>query len=297
MRVAITGAGGLIGRALRTELNKQSHEVIRVGRQNPANLPDVRWSIPHRQLDGRPLQKLDAVVHLAGEPVAGKWSIGKTNAIRDSRIDGTRLLAETLANLSHKPSVLVSASAIGFYGDRGDEVLTESSSKGEGFLADVCQGWERSSQPAADAGIRVAHPRLGIVISKEGGALKQMLPIFRLGLGGPLSRGDHWMSWVGINDVVASLIRMITDTSLSGPVNVVAPEPVTNKRFTKTLASVLSRPALFPLPKFAARLAVGRLADEALFASQRVEPGVLKNAGYSFRHATLDAVLSDELRS
>ena len=295
MRVAITGAGGLIGRALRTRLEADGHEVISVGRYRASNPPDVRWSVPHRQLNGRALENLDAVVHLAGEPVAGKWTLDKMQAIRSSRVDGTRLLAATLANLNKKPSVLISASAIGYYGDRGDEVLDESSAQGEGFLAEVCDAWERAAQPARAVGIRVVHPRLGVVISSQGGALAQMLPVFRFGLGGPLGNGRHWMSWVGVQDVVGGLMHMIHTKSLAGPVNVVSPNPVSNKHFTKTLASVLRRPAIFPLPKFVARLAFGKLADEALYASQRCEPGVLKDSGYDFRQPALEKALLESL--
>ena len=237
------------------------------------------------------MENLDVVVHLAGESVAGKWTLDKKRAIRDSRVEGTYLLASTLANLTHKPRVLISASAVGYYGDRGDEVLNETAGQGEGFLAEVCRAWERAAQPATDAGIRVVHPRLGVVLSAQGGALKQMLPVFRLGLGGPLGRGDQWMSWVGVDDVVESLMLMMTKESFFGPVNVVSPRPVSNKRFTKILSTLLHRPALFPLPKFVARLAVGQLADEALYASQRCEPDVLNESGYSFKHEELQAAL------
>ncbi len=293
MRVAITGAGGLIGKALRKRLAGDGHEVICVGRYMSAHPPDVRWSIPHGQLNGTSLEGLDAVVHLAGEPIVGKWTHDKKRAIRDSRVDGTRLLAATLANLQHKPAILISASAVGYYGDRGDEVLDESSGRGEGFLAGVCQAWEAAARPAVEAGIRVVHARLGVVVSGDGGALKQMLPAFRLGLGGPLGSGRQWMSWIGLDDVVAAVLHLIADSAVSGPVNLVSPQAVTNRQFTRSLAKVLRRPAVLAVPRFTARLAFGALADEALFASQRVEPGVLKHSGYGF----IQPGLEQELRA
>ncbi len=281
----------MIGKALRARLADDGHEVIRVGRYVSAHPPDVRWSIPHGQLDGPSLEGLDAVIHLAGEPIVGKWTYDKKRAIRDSRVDGTRLLAATLANLQHKPAVLISASAVGYYGDRGDELLDETSGGGEGFLAEVCRDWEAAAQPAVEAGIRVVHPRLGVVLSGEGGAIKQMLPAFRLGLGGPLGSGRQWMSWISVDDVVGVVLHLIADTAVSGPVNLVSPKAVTNKQFTRALAGVLRRPAVFAVPKFAARLAFGALADEALFASQRVEPGVLERCGYTFVQPELGGAL------
>ena len=295
MRIAITGAGGLIGSALSARFNEDGHEVIRIGRYHASRPPDVRWSIPHAQLKPTPLEGLDAVIHLAGESVFGKWTIEKKKAIRDSRIDGTRLLASTLAGLNHKPKVLISASAIGFYGDSGDTAADESSELGEGFLPVVAMAWEDAAKPAADAGIRVVHPRFGIVLSKQGGALKQMLPLFRFGLGGRLGSGLQWMSWISLHDTVEAMLYLIEQPHIAGPVNFVAPEPVTNKDFTSTLAGILNRPAIFPAPPFGLRLAFGQFADEALLVSQRVEPTVLLQTGYNFKHATLQAALRDEL--
>lgn len=256
----------------------------------------MRWSVPHGQLNGSALEGLDAVVHLAGEPIVGKWTFDKKQAIRDSRVNGTRLLSATLANLYHKPHVLISASAIGFYGDCGDERLDESSSAGEGFLAEVGRAWEDASLPTARAGIRVVNPRIGVVLAPDGGALKKMLPAFRAGLGGPLGNGSQWMSWISIDDAVGAMLRLIDDDALTGPVNLVSPQPVTNRHFTRTLASILRRPAVLPMPRFAARLAFGELADEALFASQRVEPGVLQRSGYEFVHPGLEAALRNAIR-
>lgn len=295
MRIAITGANGLIGIALRAQLERDGHEVIRIGRHNPSHPPDVRWSVPHAQLNPQALEGLDVVLHLAGEPIVGRWTPSKKQAIRDSRVDGTRLLAWTLANLQVKPRVLVSASAAGYYGNRGDEVLDEQSKVGEGFLCEVVSAWEDSARPAEDAGIRVVHPRLGIVLSKHGGALKHMLPIFRLGLGGPLGSGAHWMSWISLSDTVAAIKHLMDNDSIIGPVNFVSPEPVTNKQFTQTLASILKRPAFIPAPRFALRQAYGELADEALLASQRVEPKVLLDSGYTFMHPHLSEALQAEL--
>ena len=295
MRVAITGANGLIGGAIKARLVGEGHEVLSIGRYRAKRPPDIRWSVPHAQLNPAELEGLDAVIHLAGEPIVGKWTQAKKKAIYDSRVDGTRLLASTLAGLQVKPSVFISASAVGFYGDRGEEVLTENSARGEGFLPQVCEAWESASSLAADAGIRVVNPRLGVVLSEKGGALKQMLLPFRLGVGGPLGNGSQWMSWVGLEDVVGAVLHMIHNESVTGPVNLVSPQPVTNKQYTRTLGAVLRRPALLPLTKFAARLAFGKLADEALYASQRVEPGVLTQSGYTFTHPELRGALEATL--
>lgn len=295
MRVTITGANGLIGGAIKARLVGEGHEVLSIGRYHAKRPPDIRWSVPHAQLNPAALEGLDAVIHLAGEPIVGKWTPAKKKAIYDSRADGTRLLASTLACLQVKPAVFISASAIGFYGDRGDEVLTEASAPGEGFLPEVCQAWESAALPAADAGIRVVNPRLGVVLSGKGGALKQMLPPFKLGVGGPLGSGSQWMSWVSLDDVVGAVLYMIGNDAVSGPVNVVSPNPVTNKQYTRTLGALLKRPAVLPLPKFAARLAFGQLADEALYASQRVKPGVLTESGYTFTHPELRGALQTAL--
>lgn len=295
MRVAITGANGLIGSAIKVRLVDEGQEVLSIGRYRAKRPPDIRWSVPHAQLNPAALEGLDAVIHLAGEPIVGKWTPAKKRAIYDSRVDGTRLLAATLAGLQVKPSVLISASAVGYYGDRGDEVLTETSAPGEGFLPEVCKAWEAAASPAAEAGIRVVNPRLGVVLSEKGGALKQMLLPFKLGVGGPLGNGSQWMSWVGLEDVVGVVLHMIGNDALSGPVNLVSPKPVTNKQYTRTLGGVLKRPAVLPVPKFAARLAFGKLADEALYASQRVEPEVLRASGYTFRYPELRGALQAAL--
>jgi uncharacterized protein (TIGR01777 family) len=237
----------------------------------------------------------DAVIHLAGETIAERWTKAKKQAIRESRVLGTRNIAEALAQTAKRPAVLIAASAIGYYGDRGDEVLTEESTGGEGFLAEVCREWEAASQAAAKAGIRTVMARLGIVLSPSGGALGKMLTPFRLGLGGRVGSGGQWWSWVVLDDVIGAIEYVMNTNTLAGPVNLVSPSPVTNREFTRSLASALSRPALFPLPAFAARLALGQMADELLLASQRVEPAKLRASGYRFRHPELGNALAATL--
>ena len=296
MRIAITGAGGLIGRALSERLTRDGHEVLSIGRHRASNPPDIRWSVERGQLNGMALEGTDAVVHLAGEPIFGKWTHDKKRAILSSRVDGTRLLAATLAGLYRKPEVLISMSAVGYYGSRGDELLTESSGQGEGFLADVCAKWEAAAEPARDAGIRVVHPRLGLVLSPKGGALKMMLPAFKLGLGGRISDGKHWMSWITLDDTINAICHLIAESKADGPVNLVAPKPNTNKQYTRALAAVLKRPAIFPVPAFALRMAMGELADEALLASQRCEPIALTESGYLHTHHEIKSALQDLLK-
>jgi hypothetical protein len=236
------------------------------------------------------------VVHLAGESIVGRWTEAKKRRIRDSRVLGTRNLAEALAKAASRPQVLVCASAVGYYGNRGDELLRESSSSGSDFLSGVCREWEGASQAAADAGIRIVHTRFGLVLSRDGGALQKMLLPFRLGLGGRVGSGRQWWSWVDLQDVVGAILHVIK-TNLHGPVNFVAPNPVNNIEFTKVLGRVLSRPTIFPVPAFAARLAFGQMADELLLASQRVEPVKLKESGYQFKFVELGKSLESILKS
>jgi uncharacterized protein (TIGR01777 family) len=240
---------------------------------------------------------LDAVIHLAGEPIAeGRWTEEKKRRIRESRVQGTRVLSEALAGLKHKPSVLLSASAIGYYGARGSEILTEESAPGDDFLAKVCREWEEATEPAARAGIRAAQMRFGVILSSKGGALVKMLTPFKLGLGGRLGSGEQYMSWIALDDVVGVVDYLLEKDEMSGPVNTVAPNPVTNKDFTKALGHALSRPTLFPVPKFAIRLAFGEVADVALLASQRVEPVRLKASGYVFKYPELKSALVQILK-
>lgn len=290
--IAIAGASGLIGAALVERLIADGHHILRLVRRPSADQSEIQWDPEAGTIDAGALEGIDAVVNLAGESIAeGRWNDAKRQRIRRSRVVGTRLLAETLAGLNRPPRVFVACSAVGIYGDRGDEVLTEDSDTGEGFLADVGREWEAAADPARAAGIRVVHPRVSLVLTLKGGALKKMLPPFRLGVAGPLGSGRQWMTWITLDDAVAALIRLIEDDTFAGPVNLAAPEPVTNRAFTKALGRVLHRPTIFPAPAFALRLLLGDMADEALLASVRAEPRRLTETSFEFRHATLESAL------
>ena len=292
LRVAVTGATGLIGTELVRRLRAEGHTVVRLVRSAPApGSGDVRWDPGAGRIDAVGLAGVDAVVHLAGESVGQRWSEARKARIRHSRVEGTRLLAQALADLPSRPRVLVSASAVGFYGDRGDQAVDEASAAGGGFLAGVVREWEAAAAPARRAGIRVAHPRLGVVLSPRGGALARMLPPFRLGAGGRLGSGRQWMSWITLDDAVRALLFALADTRVEGPCNVTAPGPVTNAEFTAQLAQALGRPALVPAPAFALRLAFGEMADEALRAGQRVRPRRLEELGFAFHHPELEGAL------
>jgi uncharacterized protein (TIGR01777 family) len=296
LRIAVTGASGLVGRALCAFLSTGGHEVLRVQRKRTGTSGEILWDPSRGAIDAEAFERVDAVVHLAGENIAsGRWSAETKRRILESRRDGTRLLAETLASRKTPPLVLVSASAIGFYGNRADETLDESSPPGDGFLADVCRAWEAAAEPARDAGIRVVHPRIGVVLSPTGGALAQMLTPFRLGAGGRLGDGRQFMSWISLDDLVAAILHLVADGSLSGPVNATAPAPVTNAELTATLASVLHRPAIVPMPAFALRLLLGEMADALLLSSARVLPTRLSQSGFVWRHPELRAALADML--
>jgi uncharacterized protein (TIGR01777 family) len=254
------------------------------------------WDPEAGRLDPVALEGFDGVVHLAGENIAGgRWTPDRKARIRQSRVLGTRLLCETLARLQRPPETLVSASAVGFYGDRGNEEISESNRAGTGYLAEVCEDWEKATEPARRAGIRVVNLRIGIVLSPKGGALSRMLPPFSLGLGGRLGHGGQFMSWISLPDLSAVILRALTDPRLRGPVNAVAPEPVTNREFTRTLASVLGRPALLPMPAFLARLAFGQLADALLLGGAKVRPGKLIESCFEFQHPTLEIALRELL--
>ena len=292
-RILVTGVSGPIGAALLASFEPQSTQIVRLVRGRAQSPAQVSWD-PLAPLSPTAVSGFDAVVHLAGESVVGRWTDEKKKAIRDSRVLGTRNLAAALARSEAKPRVFVCASAVGFYGDRGEEVLREESPAGQGFLPVVCREWEDASRIAAEAGIRTVNIRIGLVLSAKGGALANMLMPFKLGLGGRIGSGQQWWSWIHVDDIVGGIHHAMRTDLLSGPVNFVAPNPVRNAEFTKVLASALGRPAFFPVPEFALRLAFGSMAaEELLLASQRVEPGKLGASGYTFRFRELRAALEN----
>jgi uncharacterized protein (TIGR01777 family) len=302
MKVIVTGATGLVGRALVRSLLADGHEVTRLVRGDAQGFrapgtTAVHWEPDGGVIDAKELEGHDAAIHLAGEPIAdGRWDEEKKQRIRESRVKGTRLLAEALAGLSEKPRTLVSASAIGFYGNRGAEVLREESASGEDFLSEVCREWEKATLAASQAGIRVAHIRIGVVLSAEGGALEKMLKPFKLGLGGRVGSGQQYMSWITLDDLIGVIKRALTDESLRGPINAVAPNPITNEEFTKALGRVLGRPTFMTVPAFAARLAFGEMADALLLSGARVEPARLREAGFEFKQPEIEGALRDILK-
>lgn len=281
MKIYISGSHGLVGSALVSKLTNEHHEVVRLSRTFAEEID---------------FNEVDAVIHLAGESIAqGRWNKTKKGRIRDSRVGATRKLSKLIAKATVKPSVFISASAIGYYGDRSDQRLTEKSEPGLGFLPDVCKEWEESVKPAHDAGVRVINLRTGIVLDKKAGALHKMLPPFKIGAGGILGTGKQYMSWIGIEDMVNAIYFLIFDSNLEGPVNLVSPNPVSNYEFTKVLGRVLHRPTIMPLPAFAARILFGEMADALLLASTRVEPEKLLEGGYKFKHSELQSALEDML--
>jgi uncharacterized protein (TIGR01777 family) len=297
MKILVTGSSGLIGTALLTALGAAGHHAVPLIRRSNAPPGAVFWDPMTDRMDSAQLADIDAVVHLAGESLAhGRWTAAKKLAIANSRIQPTSLLARTLAQLQPRPRVLLCASAIGYYGDRDEEILAEDSPPGQGYLADLCQQWEQASAPAAAAGIRVVHMRLGVVLSATGGALAQMLTPFRLGLGGNIGNGRQYVSWVALEDVIAAVLHLLDRSQLAGPVNLVAPQSVTNRQLTKALGRALHRPTLFPLPAFGARILLGEMADELLLASTRVVPRRLQNDGFPFGYPDLDGALSHLLK-
>jgi uncharacterized protein (TIGR01777 family) len=295
MDVLMSGATGLIGSALTPELEAGGHRVRRLTR-TPRSEGDIGWDPDAGTIAGD-LAGTGAVIHLAGESIAeGRWTQEKKRRILESRREGTRLLAEKVAGLPEPPSVMVSASAIGYYGDRGNELLTEESGPGGLFLSRVCREWEAAAEPAREVGVRVVHPRFGIVLSTEGGALGTTLPIFKLGGGGKIGSGRQYWSWVSLDDVVGAIVHAIENDALSGPVNVVGPDPPTNAEYTRVLGRVLGRPTFFAVPAPAARVALGGMADELLLASARVEPAKLEETGYEYRYPELEGALRHLLR-
>lgn len=296
MRIVISGALGFIGRALVKAVEDQGHDVVRLVRRAPERPNEVAWNPDRGEIDARGLADSHAIVHLAGENIAGRWTRAKMDRIRESRAKGTRLLSQSMGRVGRRPKVFVSASATGFYGNRAGELLTEQSPPGKGFLADVCREWEAASWPAAQHGLRVVNLRFGMVLSPHGGALAAMLPAFRLGLGGVLGSGYQHMPWVTLEDAVAAILFAISDDTLAGPVNVVAPEAVTNRRFTKALARVMHRPAFLRAPAPVLRLAFGPMADDVLLTSANVVPERLLEAGFRFTWPQLEPALEHLLK-
>lgn len=292
MDVAVTGASGFIGSAVVAALLNDGHHVRRIVRRTPANADEVRWDPEAATIDTAGLAGVDAVVHLAGEGIAShRWTDEQKRRIRQSRTKGTRLIAETVASLDPRPEVLLSGSAIGYYAHRGDEEVTEADPPGGDFLAGVCVEWEAAARPAVDAGVRTAWLRTGIVLDPGGGALQRMLPLFRLGLGGPFGRGDQWWSWISLADEVGAILHLLS-SGVEGAVNLTGPEPVRNLELARTLGRVLGRPAMVPVPRFGPGLLLGpELAQSLLYDSIRVRPAVLTDAGYTFGHPDLEAAL------
>ncbi len=295
LTVAVTGSSGLVGTALCAYLSTGGHRVLRLVRRAPRHAGERQWQ-PDRP-DPRSLAGVDAVVHLAGASIAGRFTEHHKQLVRESRVGPTRQLAAAIGGMAEPPRVLVAASAVGFYGaDRGDEVLTEDEPSGDGFLAEVVAEWEAAAQPARDAGVRTVHVRTGIVQSTQGGTLKLLRPVFAAGLGGPVGRGIQWVSWIGLDDLLDVFGRALVDGGLSGPLNAVAPHPVRNREYAATLARVLRRPSVVPVPAFGPRLLFGAEgAEELVQASQRVTPNRLIAAGHAFRHPTLEACLRHQL--
>ena len=285
MRIALTGSSGLVGSALVSSLQSAGHEVVRLKRPE-------QWDPDSGTIDSSVLSGSDAVVHLAGENIAsGKWTAARKQRIHDSRVNGTKLIAETISRIDPPPRVLVSASATGYYGNRGSKVLREESPSGRGFLSEVCRQWEAATVAATRKGVRVVHLRTGLVLSTHGGALGKMLLPFKFGLAGKIGSGNQYWSWISLDDVCGIIVHCIQAAGLHGPVNTVSPSPVTNLQFTKTLGRVLGRPTLFPLPAFAARLAFGEMADALLLSSARVEPTKLIASRFVFKHKELEPTL------
>jgi uncharacterized protein (TIGR01777 family) len=295
VKIAISGASGLIGSLLAEKLQSSGAEVLRLVRPSSkasASGGSIAWDPARGEIDRSGIAGAEAIVHLAGENIAdGRWTEERKRSIRESRIRGARLIAETIAEQAVKPRVLVSASAVGFYGDRGDEILDEASAMGAGFLPELCRDWEGATEPASRANVRVVCARIGVVIGR-GGALSKMLGAFRLGLGGRLGDGRQWMSWIALEDAVDALIHVLDDQRLRGPVNLTAPSPVTNADFTRALSRALHRPAFLAVPRTVLRIALGEMADEAALASARVIPKALLGSDFAFRHADLEAHLA-----
>ena len=296
MRILISGASGLIGRALAERLRSVGDTVQTLVRRRPKESEsEIAWDPDAGVLDFSRLDGLDAVVHLAGKPIDSRWTEATKKAIRDSRVRGTKMLAEAVSQLPTRAKVFISASAVGFYGSRGDEPLDETSAPGKGFLADVCRQWEEAAAPARGAGVRTVQLRSGLVLSRKGGMLARVLAPFKMGAGGVVGTGRQWISWISLADATAAIQYAIGAAELSGPVNLTAPQPVCNAEFTRTLGKVLGRPTLVPLPAFAVKLLLGEMGDELLLAGQKVLPRKLLAAGFHFAHPDLESALRWEL--
>ena len=299
MRILITGASGLIGKALQPSFAKKGHEMLLAGRGEPKKPDQIQWTVEDgfREEDLERLEGLDAVVHLAGENIAGiRWTDEKKKAIRDSRVMGTRNVVNTLSKLDQKPKVFISGSAMGFYGDRGDEIVNEASGPCDTFLSEVSKEWEAESRRAEDLGIRTVLLRTSIVLSKDGGALATMMTPFKFGVGGVIGSGKQWMSWISLDDVVEIINIALENENLRGAVNLASPNPVTNEEFTKTLGEVLYRPTILPLPEFAVNLVFGEMGDALLIHSTRVEPKRLNDLGYTFKFPELKSALENAVK-
>jgi uncharacterized protein (TIGR01777 family) len=293
MKILIGGSHGLVGTALIKSLEAQGHEIFRLVRHAPTSKTEVEWSPDRYSIALARIEGFDAVVNLAGESIAeGRWTDDKKRRIRESRVKGTKLLGDALANLTVPPKTFVCASAIGYYGNRGDELLTESSAAGDNFLAKVCAEWEEATALATEKGIRVVNARFGIILDTNGGALKKMLPPFRMGVGGRIGNGKQWMSWIALDDVIGGIQFALANDSTKVPINFVAPVPVTNFEFTKTLGKVLSRPTVLPIPAFAVKLLFGEMGEALLLGGQRVAPERLIAEGYEFRYPQLEKALA-----
>lgn len=290
MKILISGASGLVGTELSRVLRGAGHTIVPLTRKNPPPPGEISWN-PQGKLQGEQLEGIDAVIHLAGENIAGRWTAAKKKSIRDSRVVGTQTLAEAVRQMRTPARAFVCASAIGFYGNRGDELLTESSPPGKGFLPEVCQEWENAADSVASATTRVVKLRIGVVLSPKGGALAKMLLPFKMGVGGVVGSGKQWMSCISLDDVVGAIVFALNTESLSGPVNLVLPEPSTNREFTKTLGKVLSRPTIFPMPVFVVRIVFGEMGEELLLGSTRVKPEKLMSTGFQYKHPNLEVAL------
>ena len=292
MKILVTGATGLVGSELVPFLSKHGHDVYRLTRGKAHEAHDIIWDPAHNQLPKGRIEGTDVVVHLAGENIAGKrWNPAVKAELQRSRVEGTKLLCETISKLQTPPKTLICASAIGYYGDRGSELLNETSAKGSGFLSDLCRDWEAACEPARASGIRVVNLRIGVILSPKGGALSKMLTPFKLGGGGVVGSGNQYWSWIAIDDLIGIINFCIANEKIAGPVNATSPCPVTNYEFTKSLGSVLKRPTIVPMPGFVARIALGEMANELLLASARVMPNRLSESGYRFQYTSLEPAL------